>query len=149
MSGYNDKPAPHQTSWHPDLKLPPFKNSEKYISVVDKSPNCGILLSQPEWTEIPINILAEGIPLVAWAISISFGLFIASVRMNMGLPKWLSGKEFTCQAGEEDLIPESGRFTGEGKGNPPQYSCLGNLMDRGVWRVTIHGVTKSQTWLSD
>ena len=37
---------------------------------------------------------------------------------------------------------------GEGKGNPLQYSCLGNSMDRGAWRATVHGVTKSQTWLS-
>ena len=70
--------------------------------------------------------------MAAWAISILFGLFIASVRMNMGLPKCLSGKEFTCQAGEEDLNPESGRFPGEGNGNTPQYSRLGNPMDRGV-----------------
>ena len=36
---------------------------------------------------------------------------------------------------------------GEGHGNPLQYSCLGNPMDRGPWRATVHGVTKSQTWL--
>ena len=39
--------------------------------------------------------------------------------------------------------------TGEGNGNPLQYSCLGNLMDRGAWWATVHGVTKSQTLLSD
>ena len=42
-------------------------------------------------------------------------------------------------------IPGSGRFPGEGHGNPLQYSCLENSMDRGAWRVTIHGVAKSQT----
>ena len=41
-----------------------------------------------------------------------------------------------------------GRF-GEGNGNPLQYSCLGNPMDRGTWRVTVHGVAKSQAQLSD
>ena len=45
-------------------------------------------------------------------------------------------------------IPGSGRSPGEGNGNPFQYSCLENSMDRGAWRVTIHGVTKSQTRLS-
>ena len=43
--------------------------------------------------------------------------------------------------------PRLGRSPGEGHGNPLQYSCLGNPMDRGAWRATIHGVTKSQTQL--
>ena len=42
-------------------------------------------------------------------------------------------------------IPGSGRSPGEGKGNPLQHPCLGNPMDRGAWRATVHGVTKSQT----
>ena len=47
------------------------------------------------------------------------------------------------------LIPGSGRSPGGGHGNPLQYSCLGNSMDRGVSEVTVHGVAKSQTLLSD
>ena len=43
------------------------------------------------------------------------------------------------------LIPGSGRSPEEGTGNPLQYSCLGNLMDRGAWWATFHGVTNSQT----
>ena len=39
-------------------------------------------------------------------------------------------------------IPGSGRSSGEGNGNPLQYSCLGNLMDRGAWWATVHGVAK-------
>ena len=42
-------------------------------------------------------------------------------------------------------IPGLGRFPGGGNGNPLQYSCLENPMDRGAWRATVHGVTKSQT----
>ena len=42
-------------------------------------------------------------------------------------------------------IPGTGRFPGEGHGNPVQYSCLGNPMDRGAWWATVHGVTKSWT----
>ena len=41
-------------------------------------------------------------------------------------------------------IPGSGRSSGEGNGNPLQYSCLGNPMDRGAWLTTVHRVTKSQ-----
>ena len=44
-------------------------------------------------------------------------------------------------------IPESGRSPGEGYGNALQYSCLGNLMDRGAWQVTVHRVAKSRTQL--
>ena len=46
-------------------------------------------------------------------------------------------------------IPGSGRSAGEGNGNPLQYYCLENPMDRGAWQATVHGVTKSQTQLSD
>ena len=51
--------------------------------------------------------------------------------------------------GEVGLIPGSGRYPGGGNGNPLQYSCLENLMDRGAWRATVHGVTKTQTQLND
>ena len=47
------------------------------------------------------------------------------------------------------LIPGLGRSPGGGHGNPLQYSCLGNPVDRGAWWATVHGVTKSQTWLSE
>ena len=48
-----------------------------------------------------------------------------------------------ANAGDKGLIPVSGRSPGEGNGNPLQYSCLGNCMDRGAWRATVvHGVTK-------
>ena len=58
------------------------------------------------------------------------------------------GKESTCNAGDtEDMgsISGLGRFLGGGHGNPLQYSCLENPMDRGAWRATVHGVTKSRT----
>ena len=47
--------------------------------------------------------------------------------------------------GDMGLIPGSGRSPGGGHGNLLQCSCLENSMDRGAWRVTVHGVTKSQT----
>ena len=49
------------------------------------------------------------------------------------------GKESACSAGNPGLIPRSGRFPGEGNGNPLQYSCLENSMDRETWRVTVCG----------
>ena len=66
-----------------------------------------------------------------------------------GFPSGSDGEESACSAGTLDLIPVSGRAYGEGNGYPLQYSCLENPMDRGAWWTTVHGVTKSQTWLSD
>ena len=54
-----------------------------------------------------------------------------------------------ASAGDAGSIPGSGRSPREGNGNPLQYSCLENPMDGGVWRATVHGVTKSWTRLSD
>ena len=70
-------------------------------------------------------------------------------HLVMGFPNGSVGKESACNAGEPGSVPECGRYTGEGDGNPLQYSCLGNSMDRGAWWATAHGVTKSQTQLSD
>ena len=47
------------------------------------------------------------------------------------------------------LIPRSGRYPGEGTGDPLQYSCLENSLDRGAWWAIVHGVAKSETQLSD
>ena len=57
-------------------------------------------------------------------------------------------KDSPAIAGDMDSIPGSGRSPGEGNGYPLQYSCLENLMDRGAWRATVHGVTKNWTRLS-
>ena len=51
-------------------------------------------------------------------------------------------KNLPESAGDVGSIPRSGRYPGEGNGNPLQYSCLGNPMDRGAWRAIVHGVTK-------
>ena len=53
------------------------------------------------------------------------------------------GKESACSTGDSGLIPGSGRSPAEGKGNPLQYSCLENPMDRGAWWATVHEVAES------
>ena len=60
-----------------------------------------------------------------------------------------NGKECACNVGDLGLIPRSERSPGEGHGNPLQYSCLDNSMDRGARWATVHGVAKSWTQLSD
>ena len=51
-------------------------------------------------------------------------------------------KNLPANAGDMGLIPGLGRSPGEGNGNPLQYSCLENSIDRGAWWATVHGVTK-------
>ena len=63
----------------------------------------------------------------------------------MGFPGGSDSKESACNAGDLGLIPGSGRFPGEGNGNPLQYSCLENSMDRGAWWATVYAVTESDT----
>ena len=65
-----------------------------------------------------------------------------------GLPRQHNGKESPANAGNAEVassVPELGRFPAGTSGNPLQYSCLENSMDRGAWKATAHGVTKSQT----
>ena len=67
--------------------------------------------------------------------------------MILGLPRWLSGKESACNAGnarDAGSIPGSGRSPEGGNGNPLQYSCLENPIDREAWGATVHGVTKGR-----
>ena len=67
----------------------------------------------------------------------------------MGFPGGSEGKVSVCNAGDLGLTPGSGRSPGEGNGNPLQYSCLENPMDREAWQTTVYGITKSQTTMSD
>ena len=59
-----------------------------------------------------------------------------------GFPGVSDGKECACNAGDLGLISGPRRSPGEGNGNPLQFSCLDDPMDRGAWRATIHGVTR-------
>ena len=67
----------------------------------------------------------------------------------MGFPGGSVVKNLPANAGDVGLFPALGRSPGEGNDNPPQYSYLGNLKDRGAWQATDHGMAKSQTCLSD
>ena len=58
-------------------------------------------------------------------------------------------KYLPASAGDVGLIPGLGRSPGEGNGNPLQYSCLGNPMDREAWQATVLGVAESRTRLSN
>ena len=72
-------------------------------------------------------------------------IFSTCVKSQEGFPGALDSKESAYNAGDPGSIPESGRCPGEGNGNPLQYSCLENPMDRGTWQATVHGTEKSWT----
>ena len=85
-------------------------------------------------------------------ILLTFLLFCCLLPVPAGLPWWFSSKECPCNAVDADTvsIPGWGRYSGGGHGNPLQYSCLENPMDRGAWLAVIHRLAKSQTgvkWL--
>ena len=66
-----------------------------------------------------------------------------------GFPGGSVGKGSACNMVDLGSIPGSGRSFGEKNGNPLQYSCLQNSMERGAWWITVHGVTKSRTQQTD
>ena len=77
-------------------------------------------------------------------------MHLCSINLcKVGFPGGSEDKASPCNAGDPGSIPGLGRSPGEGNGNPLQYSCLENPMDRGAWRATVHRVAKSQTRLSD
>ena len=85
-------------------------------------------------------------------------MFLAPASQNMSIKGWYGGerdlynsvvKNSLANIGDSGSVPGSGRSPGEGNGNPHQYSCLGNAMDKGVRWATVHGVAKSQIQFSD
>ena len=67
----------------------------------------------------------------------------------MGFSGFSLVKNLPADARDTGSIPGLGISPGEGHGNPLQYSCLENPVDRGAWQATVHGVAKSWTWLSE
>ena len=71
--------------------------------------------------------------------------FYSYLSFLMGFPSGSNSEQSAHNAGDMGSTPGSGRFPGEGNGNPLQYSYLGNPMDRGAWQVIVQGVAKSWT----
>ena len=99
--------------------------------------------------------ISIALPLVScylWVrISLDLNLTIKLMKQNYvhDFPGGSDGKASAYNAGDPGSIPGLGRSPGEGNGNPLQYSCLENPTDGRTWWATVHGVTESQTWLSD
>ena len=95
------------------------------------------------------NVLEESIPGTGKSCTNTVkqkhpGVFKFFFLLVNRLPGWLSGKELVGQTGDAGSIPGSGRSPREGNGNPLQYCCLGNSMDRGAWWAIVHGIADSR-----
>ena len=114
-------------------------------------------------TLFPHKCVAKRIIIIRWGqrgtdrlrILLKFLIYVAKLEFEPSypvigeLPGGFVVKNWPANAGDSGSIPGLGRCPGEGNGNSLQYSCLGNLMDKGAWWVTGRGVAKSKTWLSD
>ena len=94
-------------------------------------PDSGIKPVSPDWQ-------ADSLPLS----HLRSPIYMYNIWVFIELLDGSAGKESTWSAGDESLIPGSGRFPGGGNGNPLQFSCLGNPMERQAWRATVHVVTR-------
>ena len=74
-----------------------------------------------------------------------YPIYVYIVQVYVGFPGGTMVKNPPAHARESSSGPGLGRSPGEGNGNPLQYSCLGNPMDRGPWWPTVHGVTELDT----
>ena len=106
-------------------------------------PNGGI---EPESPALQVDSL----PLSHWGspkprVAIDNCKLLPWGKRYVGFPGGSDVKESACNVGDLGSIPGSGRSPGEGHGNPLQYSCLENPLNRGAWWAMIHGITKSQT----
>jgi len=95
----------------------------------------------------PLSNAVSHLPSLSF--SFCFFFFFSSRLLELpGFPGSTNGREPTCQRRKQETwVPSLGRCPAGGNGNPLQYSCLENPMDRGAWWTTVHGVTKSGTRL--
>ena len=109
-----------------------------------------------DWTELNMRPWHEIILFTCWGACVAsrskfdktLKYFVIIYQGKGGFTGGSVVKNLLANAGDMGSIPGWGRSLGGGHGNPLQYSCLENPMDRGTWWATVHGITKSQTRLS-
>ena len=104
------------------------------------------LITYSNVLSIDYNIKSSMYPLILFKLAC---FYTQECLRIVDFPAVSDGKESACNAGDSCSIPGSGRSLEEGYGNPCQYSWLENSMNRGAWQATVHGISKSQTLLSN
>ena len=120
---------------------PTFQGDTSQQQSVRASLVAQLLKNPPAMQETPVQFLGQGRS--PWRRD------RLQTSVFLGFPGVTDGKESACNAGDPGSIPGLGRSPGGGHGNPLQYSCMENCMDRGAWWDTVHGVVRSRTRLSD
>ena len=101
------------------------------------------------WIMPVYSFLARFFFFLMWIVFSSLSWIYYNIVSVLGFPGGSVVTNTPTNAGDQGSIPGSERSTGEETGNPLQYSCLENPMDRGAWWATVHTIAKSQTSLSD
>ena len=117
----------------------------KIPEVVKSDETCNSCTSLGEYQGVQLVNLCRRPWFHSWVRNIPWRRDRLPSPVFMGFPGGSDGKESTSNAGNLGSIPWLGRSPGGGHGNPLQYPCLENSMDRGAWRAIVHGVTKSRT----
>ena len=132
----------------------PCNAETQFRSLIWRDPTC-CKATKPENHNYWASVL-EPMSLNYWALSASpteaHEPRSCALQQERGFSGVLVEKKLPANAGDlrdTSLIPTWGRFPGGVNGNPLQYSCLENPMDRQAWQATARGVTKSWTWLSN
>ena len=105
-----------------------------------------------QWLRCCINVRFHGFMVLNRASWFYCNSHMCVCLLNKIVPWFFFGGgagSTACNAGDPGSIPGSGRSPRQGHGYPLKYSCLENSMDRGAWQAAVHGVSKSQTQLSD
>ena len=114
-----------------------------------EDPWVGKIPGRREWLPNPLFFPGESQGQRSLAATVHGVAESETTKRLSGASLVTQGKELACNAEDLGSIPGSGRSPGGEHGSPPQYSCLENSMDRGDWRATVRGVTKSWTRPSD
>ena len=109
-----------------------------------------------KWQPTPVFCLENPMDRGAWQSTQSMGLqrvghklVTKQQNMGLGLPWWLSDKEYACQCRRCGFDPWVGKIHQRRKWQPTPVYCQGNSIDRGTWWARVRGVAKSRTQLSD
>ena len=151
-----DDPLEKGKSTHSSMSFPcgsDGKESACNAGDLGSIPRLGRSLGEGNGNPLQYSCLENPMDGGAWKTTVH-GVSKSQTRLgdfhfHFDFPGGSDDKASVYNAGDPGLIPGWGRSPGKENGNPLQYSCLENLMDGGAWWAAVHGITKSQTWLSN